>query len=53
MLLRGQSEETAPNGRDQYVGYCFYLKEQIHTELKSSDDPVTRITVLQGAIREL
>jgi hypothetical protein len=35
------------------VGYSSYLKEQIRTELKSSDDPVTQITVLQGAIREL
>ena len=35
------------------VGYSSYLKEQIRTELKSSGDPVTQITVLQGAIREL
>ena len=34
------------------VGYS-YLKEQIRAELKSSGDPVTQITVLQGAIREL
>ena len=32
------------------VGYSSYLKEQIRTELKSSGDPVTQITVLQGAI---
>jgi hypothetical protein len=35
------------------VGYSSYLKDQIRTELKSSGDPVTQITVLQGAIREL
>ena len=35
------------------VGYSSYLKEQIRTELKSSGDPVTQITVLQGAIRDL
>jgi nitrogen regulatory protein PII len=35
------------------VGYSSYLKDQIRTELKSSGDPVTQITVLQGAIRDL
>lgn len=35
------------------VGYSSYLKHQIRTELKASGDPVTQITVLQGAIREL
>lgn len=35
------------------VGYSSYLKDQIRTELKSSGDPITQITVLQGAIREL
>jgi hypothetical protein len=35
------------------VGYSSYLKDQIRAELKSSGDPVTQITVLQGAIREL
>jgi hypothetical protein len=35
------------------IGYSSYLKGQIRTELKSSGDPVTQITVLQGAIREL
>lgn len=35
------------------VGYSSYLKGQIRNELKSSGDPVTQITVLQGAIREL
>jgi hypothetical protein len=35
------------------VGYSSYLKDQIRRELKSSGDPVTQITILQGAIREL
>jgi len=35
------------------VGYSSYLKDQIRAELRSSGDPVTQITVLQGAIREL
>ena len=35
------------------IGYSSYLKDQIRNELKSSGDPVTQITVLQGAIREL
>lgn len=35
------------------VGYSSYLKDQIRAELKSAGDPVTQITVLQGAIREL
>ena len=35
------------------IGYSSYLKDQIRSELKSSGDPVTQITVLQGAIREL
>jgi hypothetical protein len=35
------------------VGYSSYLKEQIRTELKASGDPVTQITVLQGAVRDL
>jgi len=35
------------------IGYSSYLKDQIRTELRSSGDPVTQITVLQGAIREL
>ncbi len=35
------------------IGYSSYLKDQIRTELKTSGDPVTQITVLQGAIREL
>jgi hypothetical protein len=35
------------------VGYSTYLKDQIRTELKSAGDPITQITVLQGAIRDL
>ncbi len=35
------------------VGYSSYLKHQIHAELKSSGDPLTQITVLQSAIKEL
>ena len=35
------------------IGYSTYLKDQIRTELKIAGDPVTQITVLQGAIREL
>jgi len=35
------------------IGYSSYLKDQIRAELKSSGDPVTQITVLQGTIREL
>ncbi len=35
------------------VGYSSYLKDQIRTELRSSGDPVTQITVLQGAIHDL
>ena len=35
------------------IGYSSYLKDQIRTELKTAGDPVTQITVLQGAIRDL
>ncbi|MBS0169598.1 MAG: hypothetical protein JSR62_04535 [Nitrospira sp.] len=35
------------------LGYTTYLKEQIRTELQASGDPMTQMTVLQGAIREL
>jgi hypothetical protein len=35
------------------VGYSSYLKEQIRGELKRAGDPITQITVLQGAIRDL
>jgi len=35
------------------IGYSSYLKDQIRTELQTTGDPVTQITVLQGAIREL
>jgi hypothetical protein len=37
----------------QKVGYSSYLKEQIRNELKKSGDPITQVTVLQGAIRDL
>lgn len=35
------------------VGGSSYLKAQIHAALQSSGDPMTQITILQGAIREL
>jgi hypothetical protein len=35
------------------VGYSTYLRDQIRTELKRAGDPVTQVTVLQGAIRNL
>jgi hypothetical protein len=35
------------------IGYSSYLKEQIRNELKKAGDPVTQVTVLQGAVREL
>ena len=35
------------------IGYSSYLKEQIRNELKKAGDPVTQVTVLQGAIRDL
>ncbi|WHZ23854.1 MAG: hypothetical protein OJF47_002966 [Nitrospira sp.] len=35
------------------IGYSTYLKEQIRAELQAAGDPLTQITVLQGAIREL
>ena len=35
------------------IGYTSYLKDQIRTELQASGDPMTQLTVLQGAIREL
>jgi hypothetical protein len=35
------------------VGHSSYLKDQIRAALQSSGDPVTQITMLQGAIREL
>lgn len=35
------------------IGYSTYLKEQIRSELQAAGDPLTQITVLQGAIREL
>ncbi len=35
------------------VGYTSYLKDQIRAELQAAGDPMTQMTVLQGAIREL
>ncbi len=35
------------------VGYSSYLKDQIRAELKSAGDPLTQVTVLQGAVRDL
>ena len=35
------------------IGYSSYLKSQIRSELQIAGDPMTQITVLQGAIREL
>lgn len=35
------------------VGYSSYLKDQIRAELKNAGDPITQVTVLQGAIRDL
>ena len=35
------------------IGYTSYLKDQIRTVLQASGDPMTQMTVLQGAIREL
>ena len=35
------------------IGYSSYLKTQIRSELQIAGDPMTQITVLQGAIREL
>jgi len=35
------------------LGYSSYLKDRIHQELKLGGDPLTQVTVLQGAIRDL
>ncbi len=35
------------------VGYSAYLKERIRAEIKTTGDPVTQATVLQGVIRDL
>ncbi|MBM4126126.1 MAG: hypothetical protein FJ247_02100 [Nitrospira sp.] len=54
--LKGQSLLPAERFLDvliDRVGYSSYLKDMIRDELKSTGDPVTQITVLQGAIREL
>jgi len=54
--LKGHSLVPAERFLDllvDHVGYTSYLKDQIQEELKHSGDPITQITVLQGAIREL
>ena len=54
--LKGQSLLPAERFLDlliDRIGYSSYLKDMIREELKTSGDPVTQITVLQGAIREL
>lgn len=35
------------------LGYSSYLRDQIRSELDRAGNPVTQITVLQGALREL
>lgn len=35
------------------IGYSSYLKDQIRAELQAAGDPMTQMTVLQGAVREL
>ncbi len=35
------------------LGYSSYLRDQIRAELDRAGNPVTQITVLQGAIRDL
>ena len=35
------------------VGSSTYLREQLRAELERAGNPVTQITVLQGAVREL
>jgi hypothetical protein len=35
------------------LGYSSYLRDQIRGELDRAGNPVTQITVLQGAIRDL
>jgi SOS response regulatory protein OraA/RecX len=37
----------------QKVGYSSYLQDQIRAELRRAGDPITQVTVLQGAIRDL
>lgn len=54
--LKAQSLLPAERFMDLLVdklGYSAYLKEQIHRELKRAGDPITQVTVLQGAIRDL
>ena len=54
--LKAQSRLPAERFLDfliNRVGHSSYLKDQIRAALQSSGDPVTQITTLQGAIREL
>ena len=54
--LKAQSRLPAERFLDlliDRVGHSSYLKDQIRAALQSSGDPVTQITMLQGAIREL
>jgi len=54
--LKAQSRLPAERFLDLFidrVGHTAYLKDQIRAALQSSGDPVTQITTLQGAIREL
>jgi len=54
--LKAQSRLPAERFLDlliNRVGHSSYLNDQIRAALQSSGDPVTQITTLQGAIREL
>ncbi len=54
--LKGQSllpPERFLNVLLDKVGYSTYLRDLIQGELKTAGDPITQITVLQGALREL
>ena len=54
--LKAQSRLPAERFLDLFidrVGHTAYLNDQIRAALQSSGDPVTQITTLQGAIREL
>jgi len=54
--LKAQSRLPAERFLDllvDRVGHTAYLNDQIRAALQSSGDPVTQITTLQGAIREL
>ena len=54
--LKAQSLLPVERFRDlliDRVGHSSYLKAHINAALQLSGDPITQITVLQGAIREL